>query len=57
MAPKRLIACDTNVGNVAIFRQIVERIKFREKGMNALIGEIKLLNSTQSPCFIRPKIT
>ena len=34
--------------------QIVERIQFKEKGVNALSVKVKLLNNTQSPHFIRP---
>ena len=37
-----------------IFRYIVGRIKYKEKAVNIQIGEIKLQNSTQFLCFIRP---
>ena len=35
------------------FRLIVGRIKYKEKGMNVQIEEIKLQNSIQFPYFIR----
>ena len=42
------------MGSVVIYRQIVRRIKYREKGVIAQIGEIKLQNSTQFSPYIAP---
>ena len=42
-----------DMGNMAIFKQIVGRIKYTQKDVNTLIDEIRFQNSTQSPHFIR----
>ena len=44
----------TNVGNMAIYNQIVGRIKYRKKAMKTPTREIKPPKSRQFPCFIRP---
>ena len=46
----------STAGNVSIFKHIVGRIKYREKGVNEPIEEIRLQNR-QSSRFIRPQVT